>query len=138
MAFLQPVRMGRRSYILRGLQPTEDRVVLEESRSGFEAIRGVVGTMGAIVANAQLRSSGRGGSAIADVLIDFGAGKWRKALLGAAEECSERLRQDWKVYCEAYDDGPVQGAALNCAVMFSASARCPAAAGRRTGGGIRG
>ncbi|WP_374482136.1 DUF2252 domain-containing protein [Zoogloea sp.] len=105
MAFLQPVKMGKRSYILRGLQPTEDRVVLEESRSGFDAIRGVVGTMGAIVASAQLRSSGRSGSAIADALIDFGAGKWRKALLAAADECSDRLRKDWKTYCEAYDDG---------------------------------
>lgn len=105
MAFLQPVRLGKRSYVLRGLQPTEDRVVLDESRSSLEAIRGVVGTMGAIVASAQLRSSGRGGSAIADALIDFGAGKWRKALLGAADECSERLRRDWKMYVEAYDDG---------------------------------
>lgn len=105
MAFLQPVTFGERSFMLRDLQPTEDRVALDASRSSPEAIAEVMGNMGGIVASAQLRSGGRDGSAIADELIDFGQAKWRKALLGAARDCAEQVEKDWAVYCTAFDDG---------------------------------
>lgn len=55
--------------MLRDLQPTSDRISLDEGRSGFDAVRGVVTEMGRILASAQLRSGGRDGSAIADELI---------------------------------------------------------------------
>lgn len=105
MAFLEPVRFGKRSYVLRALQPTEDRVSLDAARSGVAALEGAVGAMGSIVASAQLRSSGREGSAIADTLIEFGRSRWRKDLRAAAEICTSHLLKDWKVYCEAFDDG---------------------------------
>jgi uncharacterized protein (DUF2252 family) len=127
MAFLQPVTFGERSFMLRDLQPSEDRVPLDASRSGPEAIAAVMGNMGTIVASAQLRSGGRDGSAIADELIDFGQAKWRKALLGAARDCAEQLREDWAAYCTAYDDG-----------AFSASAQCPATAVHQTDADTRG
>ena len=98
------MQVGKRAYVLRALQPTEDRVVLDRSCSSFEAIAGAV-MMGRIVASAQLRSGGRDGSAIADALIAFGAGAWRKDLLAAAEACAAQLQADWKTYCQAYDDG---------------------------------
>jgi uncharacterized protein (DUF2252 family) len=122
MAFLQPVTFGERSFMLRALQPAEDRVRLDASRSGPEAIAEVMRSMGGIVASAQLRSSGRDGSASADELIDFGQAKWRKALLGAARDCAEQVGKDWAAYCTAYDDG-----------AFSASAQCPAAVVPQTG-----
>ena len=122
MAFLQPVTFGERSFMLRDLQPSEDRVSLDASRSSPEAIAEVMRNMGRIVASAQLRSGGRDGSAIADELIDFGQAKWRKALLGAARDCAEQVRKDWAAYCAAYDDG-----------AFTASAQCPAAAAHQTG-----
>ena len=105
MAFLLPERLGKRAYLLRELQPTEDRVTLDAARSGLPALREAVATMGHIVASAQLRSSGRDGSAIADQLIEFGAARWRKSLLAAAEASAKQLRADWKTFCAAYDDG---------------------------------
>ncbi len=105
MAFLLPERLGKRAYLLRELQPTEDRVTLDAARSGVPALREVLATMGHIVDSAQLRSSGRDGSAITDALIDFGAARWRKALLAAAEACAGQLRADWQTFCAAYDDG---------------------------------
>jgi len=104
-AFLQPIRVGKRAYVLRDLQPTSDRVSLDEGRSGFDAVRGVVAEMGRILASAQLRSGGRDGSAIADALIAFGQGAWRTDLLGAARECAGQVETDWAAYCTAYDDG---------------------------------
>lgn len=122
MAFLHPVTFGERSFMLRDLQPSEDRVSLDASRSSPVAIAEVMRNMGRIVASAQLRSGGRDGSAIADELIDFGQAKWRKALLGAARDCAGQVGKDWEAYCAAFDDG-----------AFSASAQCPAAAGPQTG-----
>ncbi|MBL0282445.1 MAG: DUF2252 domain-containing protein [Zoogloea sp.] len=104
-AFLQPIRVGKRAYVLRDLQPTSDRISLDVGRSGFDAVRGGIAEMGRILASAQLRSGGRDGSAIADALIAFGQGAWRTALLGAARACAGQVEKDWAAYCTAYDDG---------------------------------
>lgn len=106
MAFLQPIEIGKRSYILRGLQPTEDRVVLDHSISSFSELNKVIQTMGNILASAQLRSSGRDGSAIADELIAFARrSNWEKELLDCGQECARQVAKDWKIYSVAYDDG---------------------------------
>jgi uncharacterized protein (DUF2252 family) len=111
MAFLQPVvdakaKASSPSYVLRGLQPSEDRVTLDARRSSLAQIGGVIGQMGQLMAWAQLRSAGRQGSAIADALIDFGgsAASWRGDLLAAAHQCAAQVEKDWKAYSEAYDE----------------------------------
>lgn len=110
-AFLEPVELHGRSYVLRELQPTEDRVTLDAARSGGAALEGVIRRMGQIVASAQLRSGGRQGSAIADDLMAFGHSRWRKMLGGAAEDAAAQVRSDWRAYCEAFDDGVFRPAA---------------------------
>ena len=107
MAFLHPIAGRKSSYVLRGLQPSEDRVMLDVHRTRLADIRGVIAEMGQLMAWAQLRSSGRQGSAIADALIDFGASakSWRRDLLDAAHQCAAQVEKDWAVYCEAYDAG---------------------------------
>ncbi|MEM4986740.1 DUF2252 family protein [Collimonas sp. H4R21] len=106
MAFLQPVMLGKTAYVLRGLQPSEDRVALKQPRHTLAEIQQVMTVMGNIVAWAQLRSSGRQGSAIADELIAFGEGKkWKKQLLDAAQDCAAQVRKDWQTYSKAYDAG---------------------------------
>lgn len=107
MAFLHPIERRRSSYVLRGLQPSEDRVALYESGVEFGKIRSVIEEMGRIVAWGQLRSSGRQGSAIADELIAFGSTRkaWHDELIGAARRCAKLVRKDWKSFCAAYDAG---------------------------------
>ncbi len=106
MAFLQPVMLGKTSYVLRGLQPSEDRVTINRSHQTMSDIQSVMITMGDVVAWAQLRSAGRQGSVNADELIDFGQSKkWQKPLLEAAQECAIEVRKDWQIYSQAYDDG---------------------------------
>jgi uncharacterized protein (DUF2252 family) len=70
MAFLHPVRMNAQSFVLRALQPSEDRVALAQRRDiGGAAAqpRHRDGRMRRLGTAAQ---RGRGGSAIADELID--------------------------------------------------------------------
>ncbi|UVH59344.1 DUF2252 domain-containing protein [Variovorax paradoxus] len=107
MAFLHPIVDGKSSYVLRDLQPSEDRVTLDVRHTGLDQVRDVIGEMGQMMAWAHLRSSGRQGSAIADALVDFGASakSWRRDLLDAAHQCAAQVESDWEVYCEAYDAG---------------------------------
>ncbi|SDZ72149.1 Uncharacterized conserved protein, DUF2252 family [Variovorax sp. YR266] len=107
MAFLHPIVDGKSSYVLRDLQPSEDRVTLDVRHTGLDQVRDVIGEMGQMMAWAHLRSSGRQGSAIADALVDFGASakSWRRDLLDAAHQCAAQVESDWEVYSEAYDAG---------------------------------
>ncbi|MDB5907343.1 MAG: hypothetical protein JWP34_1457 [Massilia sp.] len=106
MRFLHALGEGEPSYVLRALQPSEDRVTLDRTRSSMADIAEVLRTMAKVTASAHLRSSGRDGSAIADSLIGFGHRKiWRSALLGIAMDCAEQVERDWDSYCKAYDAG---------------------------------
>ena len=109
MAFLHPIVVEGRSYVLRALQPSEDRVPLIEHRSHIDHLVGLVQVMGQCVAWAHLRSTGRQGSAITDALIGFSEKKkWRETLLDSVYEFAIQGQNDWKTYSEAYDDGAFQ------------------------------
>jgi uncharacterized protein (DUF2252 family) len=107
MAFLNPIAWQQGSYILRALQPSEDRVALGLEGTVLKSIKGAIGSMGHVLASAHLRSSGRQGSAIADQLIAFGAAgsQWREGLIKAAQACSDDVEQEWRAYAAAYDAG---------------------------------
>ena len=106
MAFLEPVFFNEGPYVLRALQPSEDRVVIGGSDQTGSDVDRLVRTMGQLVAWAQLRSAGRDGSAIADELIDFGQRKkWKEQLLGASQDCAVQVRKDSASFNAAWDDG---------------------------------
>lgn len=105
-AFLKAVQMNGASYVLRGLQPTEDRVALTDWNGRLERLERVLQTMGQLTAWAQLRSSGRQGSANADELIAFGEKRrWPERLLNLANDSTQQVRRDWKLFAKAYDKG---------------------------------
>lgn len=106
MAFLQPVLFDRTYYILRGLQPSEDRVAIEGGKGGYPRLEELVKALGPVVAWGELRSSGRQGSATVDEL----AGYWEKrsrarTLLDLALECAESTEAQFEQYCLAFDKG---------------------------------
>jgi uncharacterized protein (DUF2252 family) len=97
--------MDQSPYVLRGLQPSEDRVVLANSHKHFQRLEGVVKSMGKIAAWGQLRSGGRDGSACIDELIDFGnQSQWQSELVAFAEQCADQVDKDWAMFAQAYDD----------------------------------
>jgi uncharacterized protein (DUF2252 family) len=105
MAFLHPVVMRKKPYVLRALQPSEDRVTLAAKNKELRRFQGAVKVMGENLAWGQLRSSGRDGSAIADELIAFGEDYgWQEPLFEAALKCAAQVEKDWRIYAQAYDD----------------------------------
>lgn len=110
MAFLHPLQWNQQSYVLRGLQPSEDRVSLDRTQQSMTELEGVIRAMGRLTAWAQLRSSGRGGSATTDELQDFAAGrKWGKNLMAVAQDCARQCTEDWKAFSTAYDAEAFKG-----------------------------
>ena len=110
MAFLQPVLLGERPFVLRGMQPSEDRIALRPPGHTMADVEPLIATMGMVVAWAHLRGAGRNGSAIADELIAFGQRrKWKDQLLAAADGCAARTRKDAATFNAAFDEGAFDG-----------------------------
>lgn len=101
-AFLHPVILDGLPCILKGLQPSEDRVAIGEWGKKLDRLKAVTATMGRIQAWDQLRASGRSGSASADELIAFGQSKaWETEMLDASTEMTRLTQQQWKIFCES-------------------------------------
>lgn len=110
MAFLQPVVMDEQAYLLRALQPSEDRVAIDRPGLDSGALADTVAAMGRLLAWAQLRSAGRQGSASADELVEWGGKrKWKERLLDIAEACASQSQRDAATFATAYDDGAFNG-----------------------------
>jgi uncharacterized protein (DUF2252 family) len=107
IAFLAPIKQGRRSYLLRGLQASVERLSLAPKLRDVDDICQAITDMGRLVAWAQLRAAGRQGSAPADDLMAFGAASrdWQDDLLSVAAAKTAEVMADWQVYQAAYDAG---------------------------------
>jgi uncharacterized protein (DUF2252 family) len=103
-AFLQSVKLDGLPCILRGLQPSEDRVAIGEWGKKLDRLKEVVSTMGHILAWDQLRASGRSGAASADELIAFAQrDDWVKEMLDVATKMTLTTQQQWKIFTEAFN-----------------------------------
>ena len=105
-AFLHAVALDGKPFILRELQPTEDRLILERWGGYLGRLERVLRTMGRLTAWSQLRSGGRQGSAIADELIAFGGrAGWSGELLRHAREYARQVKSDWLAFVKAVEVG---------------------------------
>jgi uncharacterized protein (DUF2252 family) len=105
-AFLEAVQVNGKSFLLKGLQPTQDRVDLRRTAEHPKQLHRLMCEFGAIAAWAQLRSSGRQGSANADALIEFGnQRKNLDALLDIAVHMAERVESDWREFAQQCNGG---------------------------------
>jgi uncharacterized protein (DUF2252 family) len=98
-ALLDAVKIGRGGYVLRELQPSKDRLTLKDARGRPGRLRSVISTMAHVTAWAQLRSSGRQGSAVADDLIAFAeASGWQRSLVDYGRLYAAQVERDFKVF----------------------------------------
>lgn len=100
-ALLAMIVDGNKSYVLRELQPEEDRVSLQAWDGKLERLNKLMQTMGEVTAWDQLRSGGRQGSAIADDLIKFAhLSDWRNQILEYAISYSKQVELDYQEFCQ--------------------------------------
>jgi uncharacterized protein (DUF2252 family) len=101
-ALLDAVKIGKSGYVLRELQPSKDRLTLKDARGRPGRLRSVISTMAHVTAWAQLRSSGRQGSAVADDLIAYADDtKWQRSLVDYGRMYASQVERDYKVFVRA-------------------------------------
>jgi uncharacterized protein (DUF2252 family) len=107
-ALLTPVTLGRDAFVLRELQPTEDRLDLSRWGGALDDVEYAMRTMGHLSAWAALRSSGRRGSASADELVAFARRPaWRGQVLRYAQRAARQVDQDWRAFRKAVKQGRI-------------------------------
>lgn len=103
-AFLSAVSFQGQPFVLKGLQPTQDRLALEKWNGKLKRLDQVIRSMGELVAWSHLRSGGHSGAAIADEWITFGGQRdWQLPLLKYATNYAPKIEADWKLYYREYD-----------------------------------
>ncbi len=103
---LHAVPMDGQAYVLKELQPSEDRLDLAKTAKRPEQLTGVLRTMSRIAAWAQLRSAARDGAATPDALVAFakGAGPaFATTMTDTARALAETTKADYAAYSAAYD-----------------------------------
>ena len=96
------------SYTLQEMQPTEDNINFELIKDRYRDIYQVIDDMAMLTASAQLRSSGRQNSAIADELIAYGEHTdWHESTLNYARQYAKQVKRDYKTFIRGYKKRPV-------------------------------
>jgi uncharacterized protein (DUF2252 family) len=99
-ALLTPVNLDGGSYVLKELQPSADRLDLARIADDHAALADVLKTMAQLTAWAQLRSTGRDGSASKDDLIAYARGSTGLAnqLVATARDMAAVTLADYASY----------------------------------------
>jgi uncharacterized protein (DUF2252 family) len=102
--------MGEQSYVLREMQPLEDKVNLEPVSGKLPRLEQLVNIIAKVIAWGQLRSAGRQGAADANDLIDFAHSSpgWQKELLRYAKHSMVQVNEDYQTFRSAYRDGKLK------------------------------
>jgi uncharacterized protein (DUF2252 family) len=102
-AFLSCTVFKKEAYILKEMQPIADKIDFLVIKDKYKYLKRVIEDMAMLTASAQLRSTGRQGSGIADELIAFGKDtKWQKAILDYALNYSKQVKKDYAEFANAY------------------------------------
>ncbi len=106
-AFLHTLVIGQTPFILKQLQPVEDRMDLRLCHGKRKDLAGILITMAQASASGQLRSGGRLDSSITDELVAFANNNkvWKKKVLLYASQYAKQVTKDYEAYCRDYDKG---------------------------------
>jgi uncharacterized protein (DUF2252 family) len=103
-AYLTAMSIGDRPFVVRELQPVEDRLALDHLIGHQKRLSDTLGSMAEVAAYAQLRGAGRMGSAGVDAINEFGFELMAhpRPWLDAAREVDTRNAQAHRVFRTAW------------------------------------
>lgn len=100
-ALLAAIDFNNSSYLLRELQPTQDKIELNDGEIGVDRLKKLIETMAEVTAFAHLHGSGKMGAATAQNLIDFGKNlDWQQEVLIYAKNYARQVRLDYQDFCK--------------------------------------
>jgi uncharacterized protein (DUF2252 family) len=92
-ALLSFVSFDREPFLIKKLQPSEDRLDFRLLKKRQKDISQVIKEMAALAASAHLRSAARKGAATPDELMTFGnSGSWQNEIIGFSREYSKQVK----------------------------------------------
>ena len=98
-AFLEAVTLGSKPFVLKQLQPKEDRVDIAAWDCKSKRLDEVARTMGAVLGWDQLRAAGQQGAVDAGALKTFADGKaWTEQVLDAASGMRDVTQKQWQAF----------------------------------------
>lgn len=101
-ALLAAIEFNDGSYLLRELQPTQDKITLKASKVDLLQLEKLIDTMAQTTAFVHLHGSGKSGAAIAQELIDFGHNlDWQQEVLIYARNYARQVEIDYQNFCKA-------------------------------------
>ena len=101
-ALLSAVESPEQSYVLRELQPSNDKIDPAALHRQSKKLKDFIQTLGEVVAWGHLRSSGRQGSAIADELIAFAQEPtWQTEILTYAQHYQAQVQRDYQSFLKS-------------------------------------
>lgn len=105
-AFLSSTIFKGEGYVMKEMQPTEDKIKFKLIHDKYRDIYQVIDDMAVLTASSHLRSSGRMGSAIADDLIAFGQRtEWQEPMISYAYDYFKKVKKDYKIFKSGYESG---------------------------------
>ena len=109
-AMLASIQVNERSFILRELQPLQDRMRMEAWNGDSASLQDAMITMGRVTAWASLRASGRQGSATADDLISYANERdWKRGVLAMSKRVAARTAAQWREFRADVKSGSLSG-----------------------------
>lgn len=105
-ALLRAIRVKSESFIVRELQPIDDRMRLADWYAKPRKLDAALDTLARLAAWAPLRATGWRGSATADAWADFAArDDWHQSIIDVARDEAARNAARYAEFTAAYDSG---------------------------------
>lgn len=105
-SWLDRLRIKQKWFVIKEIQPVADGIEFISFKAEMDKQEKLLYTLGQLTASAQLRSSGREGSAITDALISFGTDvSWQKSVTYYASKYALQVEKDYLEFCKAFDKG---------------------------------
>jgi len=105
-AFLSSFQYAGSWFVIKELQPTADKVNLFQTIGAASCMQHYLSDLGTLTASAQLRASGRKGSATADELCAFAIdNNWQGILTDWSETYAEQVKKDYAIFKNAWEGG---------------------------------
>ncbi len=103
-ALLAAIEFSGTSYLLRELQPSEDKIAFD-GKISLPQLEQLVNTIGEVTASAHLHGSSKFGAAVVGDLINFGRNlEWQSKVLIYADRKDRQVQLDYQDFCKATQD----------------------------------
>lgn len=101
---LHAVRVDGLAYVIKALQPSQDRLDLSTCHKQPAALGPMIDTMAQVSAWGHLRNAGFLGAANRESLMQFGAAapSWKHTTLNLAHTMAQHTMDQWRAYQQAY------------------------------------